>query len=608
MAHGGDHGSFSGRPSVPRGTRRLTRRDVLKLAGLSGLGMALLTACGQQAPAAKPAEPAKPAETKPAAPAPTTAPAAPAAQQAPAQKPAEAAKPAADAKPAATPKDGGTFRYYAWTEDPPTLDPYLNVSFRSQIFAAFFYSRLLMSKKGPGIPAQAYIMDSDLAETWKVSPDGKTYTFNIRPDAKWHNIAPMNGRPVTGADVAWSFERFMKVSPQKTTFDIVDSVSAPSEKVVEFKLKDAYAPFESAVGAPVFWIMPKEVIEADGDATKRIIGSGPFIFDKHDKGISFSGKKNKDYYRKGEPHVDEVVGLIIPDVATRMAGLRGKELDAAVVESQDVESIKKSNPDIQYVERETLNIPFFFWHLDQPPFNDPRVRQAFSMGINREERIQVIHAGRGNWNNTIPWALSEWWLDPRGADIGPNGKFLKYDPAEAKKLLAAAGYPDGLKVDMISTPGYGQVWVQAVELMHQSLKTIGVEATIKMQEYAAYIGTTFRGEFPGGNTFVYALETPFTEPHDFLFNMYHPKGTRNHAKVNDAKLTEMIDKQARTIDKADRKQQIYEIQRYLGEQQYYPPVTAGIESYGIQANVRDFFPVSDYGIGAEVIPKLWLDK
>lgn len=613
MAHGTDDGIFSGRSSLPRGTRgRLTRRDALRLAGLSGLGMALLTACGQQAPAAKPAEAPKPAESKPAAPAPTTAPAAPAAQQAPAQKPAEAAKPAADAKPAAAagpaPKMGGVFSYYYSTEDPPTLDPFLNVSYRSQIFAAFFYSRLLMSKKGPGIPAQAYIMEGDLAETWKVSPDAKTYTFNLRPDAKWQNVAPMNGRPVTAADVAWSFERFMKVSPQKTTFDIVDSVSAPNEKTVEFKLKDGYAPFEAAVGAPVFWIMPKEVIEADGDATKRVIGSGPFIFDKHDKGISFNGKKNKEYYRKGEPRVDEVVGLIMPDVATRMAGLRGKELDAAVVESQDVETLKKSNPDLQFVERETLNIPFLYWHLDEPPWNDPRVRQAFSMGINREERIQVIHAGRGNWNNAVPWALSDWWLDPRGPDMGPNGKFLNYDPAEAKKLLAAAGFPDGMKVDMIATPGYGQVWVQAVELMQQSLKTIGVDATIKMQEYAAYIGTTFKGQFPGGMTMVYGLETPFTEPHDFLFNMYHPKGTRNHAGVNDAKLTEMIDKQARTVDRAERKKQIFEIQRYLAEQSYYPPVTAGIESYGVQPYVRDFFPLSDYGIGAEVIPKLWLDK
>src|SRR3954469_9518294 len=106
MAHGADDGTFSDRLSRPRGTRgRLTRRDALRLAGLSGLGMALLTACGQQTPAAKPAETAKPA-----APAATTA---PAAQQARPQKPAEAARPAEAAKPAvtgATPKDGGTFR------------------------------------------------------------------------------------------------------------------------------------------------------------------------------------------------------------------------------------------------------------------------------------------------------------------------------------------------------------------------------------------------------------------------------------------------------------------------------------------------------------------
>ena len=129
-----------------------------------------------------------------------------------------------------------------------------------------------------------------------------------------------------------------------------------------------------------------------------------------------------------------------------------------------------------------------------------------------------------------------------------------------------------------------------------------------MQEYAAYIGTTFKGQFPSGNTMVFGLETPFTEPHDFLFNMYHPKGTRNHAGVNDAKLTEMIEKQARTVDKADRKKQIHEIQRYLGEQMYYPPNAASMRSAGLAPHVRDFYPRSDYGLGAEIIPKLWLDK
>src|SRR5947207_10999698 len=107
---------------------------------------------------------------------------------------------------------------------------------------------------------------------------------------------------------------------------------------------------------------------------------------------------------------------------------------------------------------------------------------------------------------------------------------------------------------------------------------------------------------------VFGLETPFSEPHDFLFNMYHPKGTRNHASVNDPKLTEMIEKQMRTLDKAERKKQIYDIQRYLAEQMYYPPNSASYRAMAYQSYVRDAFPRSDYGLGAEVVPKLWLDR
>jgi ABC-type transport system substrate-binding protein len=553
------------------------------------------------APAAPTSPPAAATAAPPAA---TTA-----AKPATAPTTAPAAAPTAAANPAgATPKNGGSFRFAIWTEDPPNLDPYLNVSFRSQEFAAFFYSRLLMSKKGPGIPNSAYIMEGDLAESWKVSDDGKTYTFNLRPDAKWHNVAPMNGRPVTAQDVVWSFERFMKLSPQKSTFDQVADVTAPDAKTVQFRLKDVYVPFEAAIGSPIFWIMPRELIEADGDASKRVIGSGPFIFDKYDSGISFTGKKNPNYYRKGEPHVDEIVGLVIPDDATAMAGLRGKELDFYQIANQNQDALKKSNPEIQYVEWEYLNIPFAYWNVNKPPFNDPRVRQAVSMGLNRENIINTIYAGRGNWNNFIPWALSEWWLDPRGPEMGPGAKYYKYDPAGAKALLAEAGFPNGLKVDMLSTPGYGQVFVQAVELVQQDLKAAGIDANIKMQEYTAYIATTFKGQIEGENTMVYGLETPFTEPHDFLFNMYHPNGTRNHASVNDPKLTGMIEQQMKTLDRAERKKQIYDIQRYLADQMYYPPGTTSVRVAGLQPYVKDFYPRSDFGFGAELAPKLWIDK
>ena len=98
------------------------------------------------------------------------------------------------------------------------------------------------------------------------------------------------------------------------------------------------------------------------------------------------------------------------------------------------------------------------------------------------------------------------------------------------------------------------------------------------------------------------------EPHDFLFSMYHPKGTRNHAGVNDDKLTAMIEQQARTLDRATRKKQIYDIQRYLADQMYYPAGSTGILTAGLTPAVRDFYPVSDYGRGGEVFPKLWVDR
>jgi peptide/nickel transport system substrate-binding protein len=177
----------------------------------------------------------------------------------------------------------------------------------------------------------------------------------------------------------------------------------------------------------------------------------------------------------------------------------------------------------------------------------------------------------------------------------------------ARELLAAAGHPDGLKVELVSTPGYGQTFVQMGELVQQDLKLVGIEADIKMQEYTAYISSTFLGKFEGGDRLVFGLETPFTEPHDFLFNEYHPKGTRNKTGVNDPKLTAMIEQQVKTLDRADRKKQIFDIQRYLAEQMYMPPHAVPMRTAALQPNVRDFFPRSDYGLGAEVVPKVWLE-
>jgi peptide/nickel transport system substrate-binding protein len=495
-----------------------------------------------------------------------------------------------------------------FTGDPPDLDPYLNVTFRAQEFAGFFYSRLLKFDNSAAAPPNQFVPVPDLAESFEVTPDGLTYTFKLRANAKWHNKDPMNGRAVTADDVVYSFDRFRKVSPQKTNFDMVKEVKATDPRTVVFTLNGPFAPFETTIASPMFWIMPKEVIEADGDARKRVIGSGPWLFDRQEKGVQIVAKKNPDYYFTGRPYVDEINLLVIPEDATAVAGLRAKRIDITGLSATDRAAIKQSNPEILLTEYPQNQIYFMYWRLDAPPFNDVRVRQAVSLALDRDEMTAVLWEGKGYLNNALPAGMLGWYVDPRGPEMGANAKYFKRDIPAAKKLLADAGFANGLKVPLISTlNAYGNTFNQSVELVVKQLKEAGIEADLRPQDYSAYISSTFLGKFDAG-AMVWGLETPFQEPHDYLYNMYHPKGVRNHGgPTGDNELTALLDKQATTLNKEERKKQIVEIQKYLGEKQYYVMGVAGDTTIARQPWVKNFFYQSDYGRGAEYVPTLWLD-
>ncbi|MDQ6601405.1 MAG: ABC transporter substrate-binding protein [Chloroflexota bacterium] len=566
---------------------RLTRRGFLTVAGASAAA-AILAACGGATGPAT--QQASPAATSPAKPGQTPVAAAP-----------SPAAVAAQAKP------GGKLVIRWWTGDPPDLDPYLNVTFRSQEFGGFFYSRLLKYDSGPSVTPNSFAPVPDLAEKYEVSSDGLTYTFTLRANAKWQNKDPMNGRAVTADDVVWSFDRFRKISPNRNYFDVVKEVKATDPRTVVFTLNNVFAPFENSVAAPVFYIMPKEVIEADGDARKRVIGSGPWIFDKYDKGVQVVAKRNPDYYFTGTPNVDEVDLLIVPEDATAVANMRAKQIDINALSQSDRKGIVTSNPEIKLLDYPQNQLYFMYWRVDAPPFNDIRVRQAVSLAIDRDEMISVLWEGTGFLNNALPAGQRSWYLDPRSADMGPSAKYYKRDVDAAKKLLADAGFAGGLKVPIISSlNAYGNVFNSSIELVIKQLKDAGIQADLRPQDYAAYIGSTFLGKFDPG-TMVWGLETPFQEPHEYLFNMYHPKGVRNHAGVNDPKLTDMVEKQAITLDKSARKAMILDIQRYTGEQQYYVFGVAGNTTIATQPWVKNFFYESDYARGGEWVPKVSLD-
>ncbi len=598
--------SETGAPSPYRTTRR-----TLIAAMMGGVGL-LATACGSNAPATT-APSIAPASTAPS----TAASAAPAGSSAGSTAPSAAASGSAapsaaassSAAPAAgPPKKGGSVVLAWFVGDPPDLDPYLNVTFRSQEFAGFFYSRLLRFDSGPKVRPNEFIPVPDLAESYEISKDGLTYTFKIRANAKWHNKAPVNGRAVTAEDVVYSFTRFRKDSANRSQFDMVSDCKATDPATVVFTLKQAFAPFESLLASPLLWIVPKEVVEADGDLRKKTIGSGPFLFDKFEKGVQLVGKRNPDYYFPDIPYVDEAVMLVIPEAATAVASMRAKQIDLMAPSQTDRKALATSNPDIQFIDYPQNQLYFMYWQQSAPPFNDIRVRQAISMALDREEMIKVLWENVGYYNSmSIPAGLQAYWLDPKGNDFGPNAKYFKRDVEGAKKLLADAGQAN-LKVPMIaSMNAYGNTFNQSVELVIKQLKDAGITVELRQQDYAAYISSTFLAKFDPG-VMVWGLETPYQEPHDYLFNMYHPNGTRNHGgKIDDPKLTEMIEAQMKNLDRDARTKQIKEIQQYIAEKQYYVFGVAGNTTIASQPWVKNFYYQTDYGRGGEYVPRLWLD-
>jgi len=187
-----------------------------------------------------------------------------------------------------------------------------------------------------------------------------------------------------------------------------------------------------------------------------------------------------------------------------------------------------------------------------------------------------------------------------------NGRELYYrhDPKEARRLLAEAGYPHGLKTQLTLTTGLGSDFVDAGQLVQRQLKESGIEAELKLQEFGVYASTTALGKFEGMAMGPFGIAW---EPHIVLYGMYMPEQPRNSSHVADPKIIAMLKEQMRTRDLEARRRLISDIQRYAAEQQYY----VYLYSVGITASWRPYVknfapsPSFDYGNRAAA---LWLDR
>ncbi len=511
-----------------------------------------------------------------------------------------------------TPRQGGQAR--TRFNGTPPLDPIANTTFRAQTMAGFTYSRLVKFKTGadPAVAAN-YEVVPDLAASWEMPGDGTQVVFKLRTNAVFHDKAPVNGRAVDAEDVKFSFERF-RTEPKnsnKAAFDtVVQGIETPDANTVVFKLKAPYGPILNLFANPQYlWILPRE--SAGGfDPAKDQIGSGPWVLESLQPDIEIKLRAHRKYFLEGKPYVDQWTIAILPDNLQGKAQFQAERLDIEAIQFEDKAEVSQSNPKARFLSYLPSNsIPFLaFQTRGNSPFRDERVRRAFSMAFDRESLLQLSYDGQGAFHNIVPAHMGKWWLDPKGAEIGEAGKYFQRNIRDAKAMLEAAGLA-GLQFKFIyANNAYGERFNQWAEATAAMLKDLGVRPTIVVQDYQReYISAngTFFGNFDG---VFFGLQTPLTDPHDFLFNMAHSASRRNHGGINDPQLDQMIEKEGATLDEASRVKLVREIQRYMAEKMYYAPGFVGPAYTGVQPWVRGFKWSATYGIGTESFAEVWLDR
>ena len=185
--------------------------------------------------------------------------------------------------------------------------------------------------------------------------------------------------------------------------------------------------------------------------------------------------------------MDGVEWLVLENPSTGLAMYRTGQIDAGpwhnwTVRQQDLDAIKQSHPHLRYLDWLAVINMAIYMRTDQPPFHDGRVRRAISQALDRQGIIEAVFV-RGEPTPAIARGLTEWSLPID--QLGEGAKYYRYDPKEARRLLAEAGFPKGLKTQIHTTSGYGPDMVDAVQLAQRYLKDVGIEAELKLQEYGA---------------------------------------------------------------------------------------------------------------------------
>ncbi|MBI2910094.1 MAG: hypothetical protein HYX92_20830 [Chloroflexi bacterium] len=564
-----------------------TRRLLATAGCLAVLGL-LLASC---APALQPTPASKAASPPPAT---TVVPTA-----------ARPAAPSPTAKPAPTesgPRYGGVLTI-GIGGDPVSLDTQREESTFTYSIGAGTYNLLL--KYDPRAWPE-FKPVPDLAASWELSPDGKVYTFRLAKGVKFHD-----GAPFTAEDVKFSLDRIrdpqfgLVKSPRRLQLAAVASIDTPDEYTVKIALSRPQASFVPLISNVYFPIYPKHVVlENKNDMTKTALGSGPFKFKSYTSGVGWELVRNADYFVKGRPYLDGVKGYVMVDSFTRFAALRTRNIlwyaPFPFMSASQTKIIEGTLSDkIALVWRSQPTWYGAILNVAKPPWNDVRVRQALSMTFDRKRMVAIGLEGAG-----VPGMAAlppgEWALPEEEMMKAPG--YTKPDIEGAKKLMAEAGYASGFTAEGL-VRAIKQTQDMGV-LLKDAAAAVGIDLDLKVVDSAVYQDTLFRKNF---SIAAAGFGASFVDPDAQLPDFYLTGASRNWGGYSNSRVDELYVQQSQTIDKAERRKIVWELQRTLLKDVPIPIAYWANCPYAWWKDVRDYFPPVGFN-NAFAYQDIWLVK
>jgi len=448
------------------------------------------------------------------------------------------------------PRYGGTI-VVATTVSFGGLDPQLSVdSFvLGEKLHGYLYSVDLRSR---GI-------DLQMADSYE-QVDETTYIWKLKPGIKFHDVDPTWGREVTAEDAVYSMERRRDEPTSQNDKQLLRDYTADFSATdgLTFKLVTTrpYSPTFDEIGNPSYAIVPREAVEKWGNLQQDAVGCGAYLLKEFVRGQKVRFVKNPDFYMKGLPYIDALdVNIMSDDAAITQAFATGRtdSYQGSAPNRMKVEDWKRIKG-INVRTGPNLWRRTFMLKVDKPPFNDVRVRKALDIAIDRGDLINKMAFGDSRFAGPIVPDLRPWSLPQEEVD-----SFYAMDREQARQLLSAAGYSDGLDVELKVASVADLSKLATVVMGH--LAEVGIRCKLMLQELGIHLAQTL---YPGDFEMTCFYNLPYTEP-DRPLCQWFSKGQAgiSFSGYNNPEADDWIWKERSEFDPEKRRQIILDAQRFF---------------------------------------------